>query len=199
MLEGGWLITGDSLGGATCCWDATPSSVQYLLPASIVGKLNPCKHTCSNNSSHLVMNADSRLVPLLRTFCVWICCYTWLVYSEEIETACSVSVFTPVHTRLPVISWASSDCSVQSELIRCARVWVSLYRYVIHHVTFHEDNGSIPWRPQQWRPQTITAPKKVHDGHTSWSYYRQRNFSTDHVVGDPFRNTSVHDVCENTR
>ena len=27
-------------------------------------------------------------------------------------------------------------------------------------------DGHKPWRPQQWRPQTITAPKEVHDGHT---------------------------------
>jgi len=27
-------------------------------------------------------------------------------------------------------------------------------------------DGHKPWRPLQWRPQTITAPKKVHDGHT---------------------------------
>jgi len=27
-------------------------------------------------------------------------------------------------------------------------------------------DGHKPWWPQQWRPQTITAPKKVHDGHT---------------------------------
>jgi len=33
------------------------------------------------------------------------------------------------------------------------------------HGISYDDDGHKLWRPQQWRPQTITAPKEVHDGH----------------------------------